>query len=107
MDVTNFDNDAEGATDEEYFAFVAWLSEQTANELQAARGDTEAQKQALCRYYRRGLRANLTAEELIDFLGVSSPSIWEEAGYSEAEADALMQLSDSLTDDDINNVVLP
>jgi len=53
----------------------------------------------LCRYYGRGERANLTPGELIDFLAVSSPSILDAAGYTEAEADALMKLSDSLTDD--------
>ena len=45
-----FDNYADGVTDAEYFAFVEWLSSQTADELKAADADIEAQKKALCRY---------------------------------------------------------
>ena len=106
MDYNKFDNDAEDASDEEYFAFVACLSELTAGELKQAKHSREAQKLALCRYYKRGERANLTASELIDFLGVSSPCILEQAGYDEEEGDALMQISDALTKEEINSVDL-
>ena len=105
MDYSKFDNDAD-TSDEEYFAFVEWLSAQTAEELRQARGEPEKQKQALCRYYKRGERANLTAGELIDFLGVSSPSILDRAGCDEEEADALMQISDNLEDEAISAVPL-
>jgi hypothetical protein len=106
MDYDTFNNHSEDRTEEEYFAYVDWLSEQTAAALSEAKGDPEAQKQALCRYYKRGERANLTPGELIDFLGVSTPSILDDAGYDEAEADALMQISDNLTDEEINGVTL-
>ncbi len=106
MDYETFNNDADDTTDEEYEVFVRWLSEQTASQLRAVKGDTDAQREVLCRYYARGRRANLTPGELIDFLAVSTPSILDAAGYSEAEADALMKLSDSLTDDEIDSVSL-
>lgn len=105
MDYDKFDNDSD-ASDADYFAFVEWLSEHAATELRQAKGETERQKQALCRYYKRGLRANLTTSELIDFLGVSSPSILDRAGYYEAEGDALMAISDGLTDEDIERAAL-
>jgi len=74
MDYENYDNDSNDS-DEDYSAFVKWLSDLTAGELRRAKGDSQQQKQALCRYYKRGEKANLTADELIDFLAVSSPSI--------------------------------
>ncbi|BDI30966.1 hypothetical protein CCAX7_30170 [Capsulimonas corticalis] len=106
VDYENFDNDS-GSSDEEYSAFVEWLSELTAMDLREAKGDPEKQKQALCRYYKRGERANLTIGELIDFLGVSSPSIIDMADYTEEEGDDLMQISDALTQDEIAQIVLP
>ena len=100
MDYENYDNDTD-ESDANYFAFVEWLSERTATELRTAKADPLAQKQVLCRYYNRGERANLTEGELIDFLAVSSPSILDMAGYSEEEGTALMEISDSLTDEDL------
>ncbi len=102
----NFDNDAESTTDEEYSAFVKWLSALAVAELRRAGTDVALQKQVLCRYYKRGERANLTPSELIDFLAVSGPCTLEDAGYSNEKAVALMQISDSLTDDDIAHAVL-
>ncbi len=99
MEYDKFDNDAEDTTDEEYFAFVEWLSAQTVVELHAVKGNAEGERQALIRYYRRGELANVTTDELIDFLAVSSSNILENAGYSDEESDALMAISDSLTDD--------
>jgi|SRR5579871_2473219 len=102
----DFDNDT-NPSDADYFAFVEWLSNLTASELRESKGDPERQKQALCRYYKRGERANLTAGELIDFLGVSTPSILDMAGYTEEEGDAVMEISDTITEDDLNRTVLP
>jgi hypothetical protein len=48
----------------------------------------------------------LTAGELIDFLGVSSPSVLDMAGYSKEEGDALFVISDALTDEEISQAVL-
>ncbi len=105
MDFDKFDNDAD-ESDENYSAYVDWLSELTGEDLRRAKGHSEQQKQALCRYYKRGEAANLTAGELIDFLGVSSPSILDMAGYSEEEGDALFVISDALTDQEISQAVL-
>ena len=101
-----FNNDAEGASDGDYLAFVLWLSERTIFELKQVKGNIPAQRLALCHYFRRGETANLTTSELMDFLCVSSPCILEEADYNEAECDAIMQISDTLTDEEISNAVL-
>ncbi len=96
----SYDNDT-NPSDDDYFAFVNWLRARTTHELRQAEGDPERQKQALIRYYRQGEQSNLTAGELIDFLGVSSPSILEMAGYTDEEGDAVMEISDSITDADL------
>ena len=106
MNPETFDNDNPNASNEDYTAFVAWLSERTVAELKAAKSNTEAQKTALCRYYKRGLNANLTPSELIDFLAVDAPSILDSARYTLLQAEALMELSDKLTDEDIKGAVL-
>ena len=82
--LTDFDAD-ENDSDEDYFAFVHDLEDVTVAELLAARENVEAQKQAIKRYFLRGLKANLTMGELWDFLGVSSPSILERAGFEETD----------------------
>jgi hypothetical protein len=105
MDYNKFDNDA-NSSEADYFAFVQWLSEHTAAELRQAKGNREKQKNVLCRYYKRGLRANLTVGELIDFLGASTPSIMDKAGFDDEQVDQVMAISDSLTDEEINHVTL-
>lgn len=105
MDFNKFDNDAE-ESDDNYFAYVAWLSELTAEDLRRVKGSPEQQKQALCRYYKRGGMARLTTGALIDYLGVSSPSISEMASYTEEEGFALFVIPDKLTDDEISRTPL-
>jgi hypothetical protein len=51
--------------------------------------------------------ACLTTGALIDYLAVSSPSILEVAGYTEAEGFALFMISDKLTDDEISRTPQP
>lgn len=99
-DDPKYANDEEQA-DEDYFAFVEWLELITADELKAVKGNAVDLRQALCRYYHRGYRANLTPDELIDFLGVSNPAILDMAGYNEEEVESTMEISDSITDEEI------
>jgi hypothetical protein len=96
MNFEHYDNDM-NPSDADYFAFVNWLSEKTADELRTAKGDNQREEEALRRYYQRGEHANLTLAELIDFLCVSSPSILQEAGYSDEQAGAILLISDRLT----------
>jgi hypothetical protein len=102
MSPETFDNSAEETTDEDYFAFVDWLSETTAAKFRTVKGEYAQEKQILCWYYRRGECANLTVSELIDFLAVNASSILERAGYNEEETMALMEISDKLTEEEIH-----
>lgn len=104
MNYETFDNDTD-PSDANYFDFVKWLSKRTAAELEQTKGNREETRKVLCRYYKRGLRANLTTSELVDFLGVSSPSVLEEAGLNDEEGDEVMALSGSLTDEEINQTM--
>ena len=107
MDYESYNNDSDPEpTSEEYSAFVDWLSEIAASELRKAKENPEQQKQALCRYYKRGERANLTSGELVDFLGISSPSIFDMAGYTDEERDEAMEISSGLINEDIGRTLL-
>ena len=106
MGYESYDNDT-NQVDKDYFAFVEWLSARAAAELREAKSDPAQQKKALCRYYKRGEQANLTTGELVDFLGVSNPSILEMAGYTEEEGNAVMCIWDSITGNDIRRTALP
>jgi hypothetical protein len=95
MDYANYDamqNDSE----EDYWAFITWLEDKTANSLNAARGNIEAIKQAIVDYLEKGYSAHLSSGELVDFFCVSTPSILDKAGYSEEEADAAVRLYDEI-----------
>ena len=85
----DFDNDAPETTDEQYSAFVEWLSETYAARLAECAGDTQAQDAVVHAYLERGEAANLTLPELLDFLGISSNSVLDRAGYGEAEQTAV------------------
>lgn len=106
MDYETYDNDA-NENDDDYFEFVRWLEDLTVAELRQAKGDPTAQKQAILRYWGRGYRANLGPGELIDFLGANTPSILDMAGYTEEEGDAVMEMSDAATEEEVKQTPLP
>lgn len=95
MDYENYDQ-AQNDSEEDYFAFTAWLKNKTANSLAASRGNTEAIKQAIVDYLERGYNAHLSSGELADFFGVSTPSILDKAGYDEEDAEAAIRLYDEI-----------
>lgn len=88
--------DALNGTDEEYAAFVEWLEGETASSLQKAKGDNRAIAAAITSYLETGYSAHVTSGELVDFFCVSTPSILDKAGYSEAEADSAVALYDEI-----------
>jgi hypothetical protein len=94
-------------SDDDYFALVAALSKQAAEEFRQALGDPAQQKLALCRYYKRGEQAGLTTGELIDFLGVSADCVLDKAGYDDEAGITVMDISANLTDEDIHRAILP
>jgi hypothetical protein len=58
-------------------------------------------RQALCRYLNRGKKAGFSQEELIDFLGISSPSVLDTAGCDAAQAEVVMSMLGTLSDEEI------
>jgi hypothetical protein len=66
----------------------------------------QEQRAAICRYFRRGEVADYSHGELIDFLGVSSPSVLDMAGYSDEAALHVMKMLADITDDEIQRTTL-
>lgn len=67
------------------------VQREAAAELRSCRGDLLAQLRVCCRYFESGEREDITHEELIDYLGISSSCVLNQAGYSDAESDLLMR----------------
>ena len=55
-----------------------------------------------CQYLQAGRKEGLTTMQLIDELGISSPSILDQAHYSEREKQATLDLIATLSDDEIS-----
>ena len=55
-------------------------------------------RSSLARYLGLGIRQGLSQGELIDFLGVSTPSVLAVAGYSDSEQEAAMTVLGVLSD---------
>ena len=64
---------------------------ETAAQLRSCRDDLLAQLRVCCQYFEKGESESISHEELIDFLGVSSPSVLDRAGYSDSEAQRVME----------------
>ena len=69
----------------------------------AARTGATDLREALCRYMKQGLRAGFSTGELVDWLGVSSPSILDAAGFDDVEAVAAMKLLGVVSDAEIQS----
>jgi hypothetical protein len=69
------------------------------------RRSTSAQelRTALCRYLRRGAIAGFSTGELVDFLGVSSPSVLDQAGYTEQQAEEAMRVLAAISEEEISS----
>jgi hypothetical protein len=91
---------------EDYGRLVDKFTEQAAADFRQAIGSIQEQRQACCRYFKRGESADLSTPELIDFLGVSSPSVLEMAGYSEADAQRVMEMIADISKDEIEKTAV-
>ncbi len=63
--------------------------------------EPEQQRQACCRYLKRGVLAGVAQDELIHRLGLSAPSVLDLAGYSADAADNVMGMLKTISDDEI------
>jgi len=80
---------------------VEWLRRYAVEQLQPAKASEVAIRSALCRYLKQGLGAGLTTGELVDWLGVTSPSLLSQAGYDDAHVARAMDILASITDREI------
>ena len=56
----------------------------------------------IARYLALGRLTGISQGELIDYLGVSSPSILDIAGYTDTEQDQVMTILGNLSDEEID-----
>jgi hypothetical protein len=70
-----------------------------ADELRSCHDDVLAQLRACCHYFEAGEPENISHGELIDFLGVSSPSVLDRAGYNDQEVLRVMEFLRLITYD--------
>jgi hypothetical protein len=63
-------------------------------------GDLLAQLEVCARYFHYGHQEGISHGELIDFLGVSSPSVLDQAGYSKEDALRVMKGLSLLLEDE-------
>src|SRR5258707_10240700 len=82
-----------------YSERIDWVCQHCADGLSAAPGDLLAQLRVVCHYFQEGQEEGISYEELIDFLGVSTPSVLDKAGYSDSEALDVMKALPLITYD--------
>ena len=56
----------------------------------------------IARYLALGRLTGISQGELIDYLGVSSPSVLDIAGYTDTEQDQVMTILGNLSDEEID-----
>jgi hypothetical protein len=96
-----------GVIEEAHYArSVEELTRHAAADFRRCAGSQQEQRAALCRYLRRGADEDFTTGELVDFLGVSSPSVLDMAGYSEKAAGHVMKMLADITDEEIQRTTL-
>lgn len=89
-------NAEENESEEKYFVYIHWLEQETANNLRAAKGDKVALTNAIKQYLETGYKSRLSAQEMVDFFCVSTPSILDMAGFSEKESEKAIKIYDKL-----------
>jgi hypothetical protein len=75
----------------DYLERIDRVCSAAAAEFRSCRDDLLAQVRVCCRYFESGAREGISHGELIDFLGISSPSVLDRAGYSDFEAQRVME----------------
>ena len=76
-----------------------WFS-QTRNRLASVRGTAECEP-ALREICREAFRTHeMAPSELVDYMVVSTPGVFEEAGYSEPEMDSLVHVLDRIVEEE-------
>src|SRR5881394_4093245 len=84
----------------DYAERIERVCSEAATQLRSCRDDLLAQVRVCCHYFESGEREGISHGELIDFLGISSPSVLDRAGYSDSEAQRVMESLALITYDD-------
>ena len=71
---------------------MEWIRRYAVEQLQPVKGNPPELRAALCRYLKQGQGAGFSTGELVDWLGVSSPSLLSQAGYNDDEAAMAMAM---------------
>lgn len=90
----------------EYEATVREFARLAADDFRQSTATEHEQRSAICRYFRRGAAADFSHPELIDFLGVSMPSVLDMAGYSDSAARRVMEMLADITDEEIQSALV-
>ena len=84
---------------EQYERLVDDVTREAADDFRRAGQSIEEQRRACVRYFQRGHAAGLSHPELIDFLGVSTPSVLDKAGYSDEDSQRVMDMLAEISDE--------
>ena len=103
----SFDDNANKLAFVDLDGHLEMLSDDLANALRPAKENKAKQRLALCRYYKSGVKAGIPWEHLTSYLGDGDFFIFDAAEYTEEERQAVWDISNSLTEDEINKVELP
>jgi hypothetical protein len=101
MNMTDLSPTDDGRPDGDHSKFTRL----TADDFRQAATTGQEQRAAICRYFRRGAAAGYATGELVDFLGVSSPSILDMAGYPDEAAACVMETLADITDEEIQSTI--
>lgn len=100
--MTELNNDIES----KYNKLADKICKEAVLEFKQAKGNREEKRKACCQYFKRGNRAGFSQEELIDFLGISTPSILSLADYTEDEELEIMVLIGEISDSEVANALI-
>ena len=79
------------------------FTQESAGDFRTCAESIEAQRQACCRYFRRGTMVGFSQQELIDSLALATPSVLEAAGYPPDAAERVMEMIGGISDEEIRN----
>jgi hypothetical protein len=86
---------------EQYKRLVDAFTREAADEFRRAGPSIEEQRRACVQYFRCGQSVGLSHPELVDFLGVSTPSVLDRAGYSDEDSQRVMDMLADISDDEV------
>lgn len=83
---------------DDYEGVVERICSEAAEEFRRCIADPFEQRRVACRYLRNGSMVDISHAELIDLLAVSTPSVLDRAGYSDEQAQPIMDMLATITD---------